>query len=59
LSDKRACDIFLEQTLDGTCDVWKEYENNTIDSGRHYVIGLPFWLPLGFTLLVFADIFLE
>jgi hypothetical protein len=30
---KGACDVLLEQTLERTCDVWKQFKYNPIDSG--------------------------
>jgi hypothetical protein len=44
-----SCDVFLEavfcegvllrQTLERTCDVWKEYKYNPTDSEQHSCIG--------------------
>ena len=43
-------DVFLRQTLEKSCDIWKEYALNPTDSEWCFCLGLPNDLPL----LVFA-----
>lgn len=53
LPGKRACDVLLERRLERTCDVWKVYKYNPVDSG----LFLPLIAGLHWSLLtlVFAD----
>jgi hypothetical protein len=37
LPGKGACDVWLEQMFERTCNVWKGYEYNLIVSGWHCV----------------------
>ena len=35
---KRPCDVFLEQILERSRDIWKGYKYNPTDSGRHCMV---------------------
>jgi hypothetical protein len=54
-SGERACNNLLEQTLERTCDVWKECKYDLADSGNTLALAYFAGLSLASLRVVFID----